>query len=276
QLSQPTAHPAVGTAFYQQAELHRLRGEFAQAEEAYRNANRWGRVPQPGLALLRFAQGDVRTAFTAIRRAVDETVDRVARSQLLPAFVEIAVAAGAVADARSAADEMAAIADDLDVPFVRAVSAHCSAAVLLGGGDAHAAGAALRDAIAIWRQLEAPYEMARARALLAVACRELGDDDGAAMELEIARAEFERLGARPDVARTAPAAPTAGDAAGGLTERELQVLALTATGRTNRQIAAELVISEHTVRRHLENIFAKLGVSSRAAATAYAYQHDLI
>jgi DNA-binding NarL/FixJ family response regulator len=276
-MSRPTAHPAVGMAFYQQGELHRLRGEFAQAEEAYLHANQWGRVPQPGLAQLRLAQGQIDAAVAAIRRAVDESGDRLSRSRLLAAYVEIVLAAGDILGARTAVDELTRIADDLDVPLLRAVSAHATAAVLLGEGDARSAMPALREALTIWRHLEAPYETARARVLLAIASRRLGDEDAAAMELETARRVFEQLGAVPDVARVADVPrPVASTAVGGLTTRELQVLALTATGKTNRQIATALVISEHTVRRHLQNIFAKLDVSSRAAATAYAYEHDLI
>jgi DNA-binding NarL/FixJ family response regulator len=275
-MSQPTAHPAVGMAFYQQAELHRLRGEFAHAEEAYRRANQWGRNPQPGLALLRLAQGDIRAAVTAIDRAVSETSQRIDRSKLLAAHVEILLAAGQVPGARTAADALARIAGDLDVPLLHAVSAHASAAVLLAESDAHAAVAALRAALTIWRELDAPYEAARARVLLATACGRIGDTDTATMELDAARGVFEQLGALPDAARVAGDVEEPGPGNSTLTEREREVLALTATGRTNRQIAATLVISEHTVRRHLQNIFAKLDVSSRAAATAYAYEHDLI
>jgi ATP/maltotriose-dependent transcriptional regulator MalT len=276
-MSQPTTHPAVGTAFYQQAELHRLRGEVAQAEEAYLRAHQWGRVPQPGLALLRLVQGQVDGAVVAIRRAVDESADRVDRARLLAALVEIVLAAGDLPTARTAADELRDIADDLDVPLLRGVSAQATAAVLVAEGDARAAVSTLRDALATWQHLEAPYEAARARVLLATAYDRLDDRDGAAMERDAARRVFEQLGARPDAARLAEESSAAASRpAGGLTGRELQVLALTATGRTNRQIASELVLSEHTVRRHLQNIFAKLGVSSRAAATAYAYEHDLI
>jgi DNA-binding CsgD family transcriptional regulator/tetratricopeptide (TPR) repeat protein len=275
-MSRPTSHPAVGMAFYQQGELHRLRGEFTRAQEAYRRANQWGRAPQPGLALLRLAEGDIRAAVTAIDRAVGETTDRIDRSRLLAAYVEILLTAGDISAARIAADELTRIADDLDVPVLRAVSARASAAVLLGEGDAGAALAALRAALRIWHELDAPYEAARVRVLLATACRRLGDEDTAVMELDTARGVFEQLGALPDIARVTATPDLAARNDSRLTAREREVLALTATGRTNRQIAAALVISEHTVRRHLQNIFVKLDVSSRAAATAYAYEHDLI
>ena len=193
--------PAVGAAFYQQGELHRLRGEFAQAEEAYRQANQWGREPQPGLALLRLAQGQVDAAAAAIRRVVDEAQDRVARSRLLPAHVEIMLAAGDVRAARAAADELSEIAADLDAPLLRALAAHAEGAVLLAEGDARAALGALRRAWTAWQELEAPYEAARVRVLIGLACRQLGDEDTAEMELDAARWVFEQLGAVPDLAR---------------------------------------------------------------------------
>jgi ATP/maltotriose-dependent transcriptional regulator MalT len=276
QLSQPAPHPAAGLAFYQQAELHRLRGEYDRAEEAYRQANQWGRSPQPGLVRLRLAQGQIDAAVAGIRHVIDEAQGRVTRSQLLAAYVETMLATDDLSTARAAADELAGIAADLDAPFLHAVSASATAAVLLAEGDARGAVTELRRSLTIWQDLDAPYEAARARVLLGVACLRLGDRDAADMELDAARRVFEELGAAPDAARVRELVPTAPRTAGGLTERELQVLSLAATGRTNRQIATELVISEHTVRRHLQNIFAKLDVPSRAAATAYAYEHGLI
>ena len=269
--------PAVGAAFYQQGEVHRLRGEFAQAEEAYQQASRWGREPQPGLALLRLAQGQVGAAEAAIRRVADEAQDRVTRSRLLPALVEIMSAAGDADAARAAADELSKIADDLDALLLRAPAAHAQGAVLLLEGDARAALGALRQAWTVWQELEVPYEAARVRVLIGLACRKLGDRDGAEMELDAARRVFQELGARADLARAqALSGKGAATPAGGLTPRELEVLRLVATGKTNRAIAADLVLSEKTVARHVSNIFSKLGLSSRAAATAYAYEHDLV
>ena len=271
------SQPAVGAAFYQQGELHRLCGEFAQAEEAYHQASRSGRDPQPGLARLRLAQGQVDAAEATIRRAAAGAQDRVARSRLLPALVEIMFAAGDARAARAAADELSEMAGDLDAPLLRALATHGEGAVLLLEGDARAALGALRHAWTAWRELEVPYEAARVRVLIGLACRELGDEETAEMELDAARSVFEQLGAVPDLARAralsreAPAKP-----AGGLTARELDVLRLVATGKTNRSIAADLFLSEKTVARHVSNIFTKLGLSSRAAATAYAYEHDLV
>jgi DNA-binding CsgD family transcriptional regulator len=276
-LSEPPGQPAAGMAFYQLAELHRLRGEFVKAEEAYRRASQFGREPQPGLAQLRLAQGQVDAAAAAIRRVMDEASDRVARSKLLAAYVEIILAAGDVRAGHAATDELAQLADDLASPLLGAVAAHAQGAVLLGEGDARAALQALRHGWTAWQDLEVPYEAARVRVLIGLACRQLGDQDSAEMELDAARWVFRQLDAAPDLARVeALTRKPAARAAGGLTARELQVLRLVAAGQTNRSIAADLFLSERTVERHVSNILTKLGVSSRAAATAHAYQHQLI
>jgi DNA-binding CsgD family transcriptional regulator len=270
-------HAAVGAALYQQGELHRLRGAFARAEEMYAQASRWGREPQPGLARLRLAQGRVDAAKVAIRRAVDGARDRVTRSRLLPAFVEVMCAGGDVGAARAAAAELSQLADQLGAPLLQALATHARGAVLLGEGDATGALAALRQAWTAWQELEAPYEAAQARILIGLACRRLGDEEAAAMELDAARWAFGQLGAAPDLARAQELTRgAAAEPAHGLTGRELEVLRLVATGKTNRKIAADLFLSEKTVARHVSNIFAKLGLSSRAAATAYAYEHDLL
>ena len=270
--------PAVGMAFYQQAELQRLRGEFAEAENAYRQAGQWGREPQPGLAMLRLAQGQVDAAAVAIRssggrgerpgRPVHGARRRSSRS-CWPPTTSMRL--------RVAAAELAQIADDLGAPLLHAMAGHAMGAVLLGEGDVAAALVVLRRACAAWRDLEAPYEAARVRVLIGLASRELGDRDTATMELDTARAVFTQLGAAPDLARVDALSTAAGlRAPMGLTRREVEVLALVATGKTNREIAAALVISEHTVARHVQNILAKLGVSSRTAASAFAFEHDLV
>jgi DNA-binding CsgD family transcriptional regulator/tetratricopeptide (TPR) repeat protein len=276
-LSDPPGPPGVvGMACYQQAELHRLRGEFAQAEHGYRQALESGRQPQPGLAQLRLAQGQVDVAVAAIRTALDEAQDRAARSRMLAAYVEIVLAAGDVQAARIAGDELAEIAADFDAAFLHAVAAHWRGAVLLAEGDARAALVVLRRAWTAWQELEAPYEAARVRVLAGLACRELGDGDTAEMELDAARRVFQELGAAPALARLAKISRTAqAEAAGGLTTREVQVLALVAAGNSNRAIAAELFLSEKTVERHLSNIFTKLGVGSRTAAAAYAFERGI-
>ncbi len=276
-LSQPPGHPAVGMAFYQQAELHRLCGEFPQAEEAYRQATRWGRSPQPGLAQLRLAQGQVEAAEAAINGALDEAQELTTRSRLLAAYVEILLAANEVPAARLAADELSGISATMDAPMLYATAAHATGAVLLAEGEHRTALATLRSAWGVWRKLEVPYEAARVRVLVGLACRATGDDDTAEMELDAARWVFQQLGAAPDLARV-DALSRADEArpAGGLTAREVQVLSLVAKGETNKAVAAQLVLSERTVERHVSNIFNKLGVSSRSAATAHAFEHQLI
>jgi DNA-binding NarL/FixJ family response regulator len=278
QLSHPPGPPGVvGMAFYQEAELHRLGGQFAEAEEAYREASRWGLEPQPGLALLRLVQGRTDAAEAAIRRVVAETTDRLQRAKLLPAQVEIMLAVGDVPAARGAADELTGIAERYATPALHAVAGHACGAVLLAEGDTRAALASLRRAWTAWQEIQAPYEAARARLLVGLGCRTLGDEEAAALELDAARGVFAQLGATPDLARLeALAGQQAAAGAHGLTARELQVLRLLAAGKTNHAIASDLVLAEKTVDRHVSNIYAKLGVSSRAAATAYAYQHRLL
>lgn len=251
---------SAAQAFYRQGEIHRLRGEIAAAEEAYREASRCGCEPQPGLALLRLVQGNGNAATAAIRRVLGETTEPVKRARLLPAYVEIMLALGDAQEARSACGELQEISARYESDMLGAIVAHARGAVDLAQGDARAALAALRHAWQLWQELEAPYEAARVRVLLGVA-----------------RGVFEQLGAGPDLAwvdsltRRAPSID-----AHGLTPRELQVLRLVAAGKTNKAIAAELFLSERTVDRHVSNIFTKLGVSSRAAATAYAYEHQLV
>jgi DNA-binding CsgD family transcriptional regulator len=275
-LSRPPG-PDAGPAFYQRAELHRLRGEFARAEQAYRQASQLGRPPQPGLALLRLAQGQVEAAAAAVRRAVEEAQDRLGRAKVLAAHAEIMLAAGDVLAARAAADELTGVAADLDAPLLRAIAAQATGAVRLAEGDARAAAGALRRAWAAWQEVEAPYEAARTRVLIGLAYRALGDRDTAAMELDAARWVFRQLGAAPDVVRVeALVREAAPEAAGGLTTREVEVLRLVAAGKTNRAIAADLFLSERTVDRHVSNIFDKLGVASRAAAAAFAVEHGLV
>ena len=284
QLTHPPPKPAAGAAFYQRAELHRLRGDFATAEDAYRHAAELSRKPQPGLAQLRLAQGDVAAAVANIRRVLEEATDRAGRSRVLGPYVEIMLAANDTSAARAAADELSEIAASLDAPLVRAAAAHARGAVLLAEGDAQAALAELREACNLWQELEAPYEGARTRFLMGMASRLIGDVDSSELEIDAARRTFQRLGAVMDLARvTELARSTASKGAGTgrtaarqLTARELEVLALIATGKTNRAIADALALSEKTVARHVSNIFTKLGVTTRAAATAFAYRNHLV
>ena len=268
---------AAAQALYRQGEVYRLQGEFAAAEAAYKNSRRGGWEPQPGLSLLRLAQGDDESAAAAIRRLVAETSEPSKRAELLPVYVEIMLAVGDADEARSACRELQQIAQRWEGAMMAAMAAHARGAVDLAEGDAAAALVALRHAWQGWRKLEAPYEAARARVLMGLACAALEDDDTSALELEAAREVFAELGAAPDLARVDSLTRSAGHReTGGLTTRELEVLRLVAAGKSNRQIASALVISEHTVARHLQNIFAKLTVSSRTAASAFAFEHDLL
>ena len=276
-LAEPAAQPGLGSAWYQLAEAHRLRGNVVEGEEGYRQASFHGRRPHPGLALLRLAMDEVDTAMGAIRAATAETREARARPRLLAALVEIALAAEDGPTALAGAEELAAAAGAFESPYLHALSRHAAGSVLLAEGDFRAALAALREAEELWLDLRVPYERARVRALAALACRELGDEAGSALELDAAAETLSALGAKPDLARVRrfQRAPS-GRRTGALTPRELQVLRLIAAGLSNRTVAGRLRISEKTVARHVSNIFLKLGVSSRSAATAYAYRHSLV
>lgn len=272
----------AGNAHYQEGELHRLRGELAEAETAYGLASERGRDPQPGLALLRLVQGRVDLAAAATRRVLSTTSAPLQRTRFLPAHVEISLAASDVDEARRAADELCAIADGLGMEILGAIAQHAKGAVALAEGNARGALDPLRSAQDVWQRVGAPYLSARVRVVTARAFRALGDEDGAVLELAAAKKVFARLGAAPDVAAieamAAPAPPDAGLARGahGLSARELEVLLRVASGKTNKTIAGELFVSERTVDRHVSNIFAKLDVPSRAAATAWAYRSGLV
>ena len=274
-LSRPPPEPAVGEALYQQAELHRLRGAFSEADVAYREASHWGRRPEPGLALLRLAQGQPKAASAAIRRALDEAPGDFARARLLDPQVEIALAIGDDEAAREAADVLATIAGATDAPLLTAIADRAVGTVLLAEGEPRAALSALRSAAANWQKIDAPYESARVRVSIGLAMRQLGDAASAELEFDAARSVFKGLGAVPDLARLDVLTAEPAVRPHGLSAREVEVLRLLAAGKTNRSIAADLGISERTVDRHVSNVFTKLDVSSRSAATAYAYEHDL-
>jgi ATP/maltotriose-dependent transcriptional regulator MalT len=268
---------ATAQAFYRQGEVHRLQGNYAAADEAYRDASRYGWEPQPGLAMLWFAEGKGDAAAAALRRALGETTKPLKRARLLPAYIENMLAVGDVDEARSACGELEEISARYESGMLDAMVAHAKGAVDLTEGDARSSLLSLRRAWRLWQELEVPYQAARVRVLLGLACRALGDHDTAELELEAARDLFAQLGATPDLARVDSLTRRALSVDDhGLTARELQVLSLVAAGQTNKIIASELVLSERTVDRHLSNIFAKLGVSSRTAATAYAYKHKLV
>lgn len=276
-LTRGTGRPAAGAACYQEAEVHRLQGDFAKAESAYGRASRWGRTPQPGLAELRLAEGRLDDADHAIGRVLRETQDRWMRFRILPVHVDVKLRRSELEAARGSSAELTELANETRAPFPTAMALHARAAVLLAEGDAPASIEASREASTLWERLDAPYHAARSRVLVGLACHEVGDEDTARMELKAARWAFQELGADPDRARVASLAPAATPReAHGLTPRQLEVLRLVAGGETNRKIADRLFISERTVERHVSDILQRLGVSSRTAATAYAYEHQLV
>ncbi|MBX7445248.1 MULTISPECIES: helix-turn-helix transcriptional regulator [unclassified Arthrobacter] len=266
---------ALYGGYYQQGEVQRLTGNLDAAQASFTQAASSGYEPQPGLALLILARGDAKQAQTMIRRAAG-LADTATRRHLLPALVDIELAVPDVQAAREAAEELAAFARDCPRPMVRAVASQADGAVKLAEGDPRGATQALRQAWQLWLGLAVPYEAARCRVLIGQACRDLGDETSAGMEFEAAHTEFLGLGAVPAAAWTA-SLMRKDDAGtpGPLTAREAEVLRLVASGQGNRAIAAVLFLSEKTVARHISNIFLKLDLSSRAAATRYAFEHGL-
>ncbi|HZW27292.1 MAG TPA: helix-turn-helix transcriptional regulator [Trueperaceae bacterium] len=253
--------------------MARLRGELAAAERSYEAAARSGGRVQPGLALLRLAQGAAPAAALALDRALEEARDALARARLLPAKVEVDLALGRLEEARTAAAELARVAALYGSRALEALADHAAGAVALAADDPGGAVSSLRRAAEAWQELLAPYDEARTRALLGAACRALGDEEGAALELDAARAGFVELGARTDLERLEGGSVEC--PGHRLSRRELQVLTLLARGETNRSIASHLGISDRTVDRHVSNIFDKLGVASRAEAAAFAARHGL-
>jgi ATP/maltotriose-dependent transcriptional regulator MalT len=267
----------TSAAFYQLAELHRLQGKFVEADHAYRQASEYGHALEPGLPLLRLAQGQRAAAQAAIRRAVGEPQPPHRRAAVLAACVEIMIDGNELQAARGAAHELAAMAAASEARYLRALSAQATGTLLLAEGDAAGALPLLRLAWIDWQDIDAPWEAGRVRVLLGLTCRALADEDTAQLEFEAARRVFERLGAAPDLVRVnGLQAPSAASGDRTLTSRERQVLALVARGMTNRAIAGALMISDRTVDRHVSNILTKLDLPSRSAATAYAYERGFV
>jgi tetratricopeptide (TPR) repeat protein len=269
--------PDAGAACCQQGELHRLQGDFARADECYRRASQAGRKPYPGLALLRLAQGDVDAAESAVRRMLMEISDRRARARVLGACVEVLIARPDLPAARDASDELVEIAHELAAPFLQAPAAHADGAVSLASGDAARALQLFRQSSSIWQELDAPYEVARVRASIGLAYRKIGDEDGAQMEFEAAQDTFERLGAAADAAGNEARLTSARSASqGSLTGREVESVAPGGGGEDQPDDRRAVDHQRENRRRHMSNIFTKLDLNSRAATTAYAYEHKLV
>lgn len=267
--------PALGMARYQEGELHRLRGDFELAHAAYRDAAAHGHDPGPGLALLRLAEGDVAAAAAVVRRMLAERFEAPLEAVILGVAVEVLVAAGDLGAAAAECTQLASHAEAAGTPVLCALADHARGSVVLAEGDAGSALAHLRRACRAFHDIDLPYEAARSEVRIAEACRALGDAESARMAFDAARATFTRLGATPDLEALERASTDHPGSVGPLTAREREVLRLVAAGKTNREIAEVLTISRHTVGRHLQNIFMKLDLSSRSAATAYAYEHGL-
>ncbi|QMW67927.1 response regulator transcription factor [Mumia sp. ZJ1417] len=266
---------AIGLAESERGDVLRQCGEYDEAEAAYQRSSEHGHDPQPGLALLWLAQGADDAALVAVRRLVAEESELVAECRLLPPAVDVLVTAGALEEARAVVARLHRVAAHVGTEALHAYAAFASGLTELASG--HAAGALplLRKARQLWTRAQNPYEVARVRLVTGRALGELGDAQSARQELETARATFRELGAAPSTAEADRLLRPA-DRPAGLTEREVEVLRLVASGRTNTQIARALVLSEKTVARHLSNIFVKLQVESRTAAAAYAFEHRLV
>lgn len=275
-LSEPPGEPAAGEAYYQLAEIFRLRGDFQQAEKIYVEANKWARKPQPGLALLRLAQNKWDQAIKSIQNSLDEAKTPLQRIKILPAYIDIMLAQDKITEARSALDELDAFAEKYNTIFLQAITAYCQGAVLLKENEPAAAIKILRKSLTLWNELNAPYEAASVRLLLGIAYRDEGDHDSAKMELTAAQWIFKKLEAIPELKKVEALIDEKNEPdLHGLTLRELQVLQLVSEGDTNKAIAGKLFISERTVERHISNIFNKLKVNSRTEATAFAYKHKI-
>jgi DNA-binding CsgD family transcriptional regulator len=276
-LTRPPGEPAAGEAYYRKAELHRLLGDFEEAEDSYREAAKWGRKPQPGLALLRLAQGQNDAAVTSIRNTLQENKDTKKRAELLPAVVSIMISVKQTGEALEAAKELCGIASEFDAPYLYAMCAYCQGAVFLAEENVQLALEYLQKALKFWNSLNLPYESARTRELKGLVYRELNDKDNSDAELAAAQWIFEQLRAMPDLERVNRLLNRKRDhETHGLTLREHQVLTGVASGKTNKSVANELFISERTVDRHVSNIFNKLGVSSRVEATTFALRNKML
>lgn len=267
--------PNAAAGWAEIGDIRRRLGDLDGAESAFLQADRLCAVPRAGLALLRLAQGRPDLAAAIVSEALEGAGwSRLARAKLLPASAQIAIAAGDVTAAAESAQELETIADAFNSVGLQAAALSTRGRVQLAHGDP-AACATLRSAASRWTDLGVPYESATARTLLGQACRDQGDQPGAANAFEAARRLFDALGVGLD-ARSARSPGDPSPRPAGLTVREAEVLLLVAAGRTNKQVAAALFLSDKTIARHLSNIFTKAEVSTRAAATAFAFEHGMM
>ena len=276
-MTRPPGEPAAGEAYYRKAELHRLLGDYKEAKNCYDEAAKRGRKPQPGLALLRLAQGHNKAAETSITNALQETKGSTSRAELLPEVVNVMISGKQTEKAREAAKELLGIAKQFDTPFLNAMSSYCQGAVFLAEGSIQFALEQLQYALKFWNTLNLPYESARTRELKGLAYHGLNDKDNSEVELAAAKWVFEQLNALPDLKRVNRLMNKKWNhQTYGLTLRELQVLDRLVSGKTNQEVAGELFISKRTVDRHVSNIYNKLGVSSRAEATAFTLKNKIL
>jgi ATP/maltotriose-dependent transcriptional regulator MalT len=271
--------PNAAAAFAEVGDIRRRLGDFDRAEEAFARAEELTGAACAGTALLRLAQGRVEAAARIMTECMSEqSSNRLARARLLPAAAQIAVAAGDLAGADASVRDLESTAEAFDIPMLHAMASLARGRVQLAEHEAAMACTTLRDALRRWQELEVPYEVATTRTVLGQALRDAGDEDAAQESFAVARALFAQIGAHLD-ASGVDGAGTVDEPPrlpGGLTAREVEVLRLIAEGMSNKEIAAALYLSVKTVSRHLSNIFTKIGVSSRAAATAFAFEHDLM
>lgn len=266
----------VGEGMYLVGEIRRHQGDQAGAELAYEQAHQLGRDPQPGLALLRLERGDTEGAAKALQLALAAGGGTPLRqARLLAAHVRVGIEIEDIEAAEQSAGELADLVDTTGVTLLQGMADRARGAVLVAQDRPEEALSTLRVACKTLRDLSVPYEEAHARLLVGMATRKAGDEETAQLDFAAAAKVFEDLGATLDAERARAQINQQAVLPKGLTEREVDVLALVAEGRTNRNIAETLFISEHTVARHLSNVFRKLDVTSRSAATAFALEHDL-
>ncbi|AKK26107.1 helix-turn-helix transcriptional regulator [Mycobacterium sp. EPa45] len=259
----------AGQGYYELGEVRRRRGDIAGAREAFDKARDLDHDPQPGEALLRCQLGEDTAAATDLRMRIDAEHDSINRVRLLPAAVDIALARNKIDEADQCCTELEADAEKFDSPGFRAWALQARGAVLVKQSREAEALPILQDALRRYRSTQCRYDMAQVYEWMSLARRGTGDIAGAEADAANAAAIYQQLGAVST--RAVPAA-----APGGLTKRELEVLAGVAAGLSNRDVAKKLFISEKTTARHLANIYVKIGVSSRTAAAAWAHENKAL